>query len=183
MVCLGNEPRSFSHFWDCTQVLHFVDYEGYSVSSKGFLPTVVGIMFIWIKFARCCPFSSLIPKMSMFTLAISCLSTSNFPWFMDLTFQVPRQCCSLQHWALLAPPDTSTAERRFHFWPSLFILSGAISLLFPSNILDTFWPGGLIFWCHMFLPFHTVHGVLEARILEWFAIPSSSGPHSVRALR
>ena len=26
--------------------------------------------------------------MSMFTLAISCLTTSNLPWFMDLTFQV-----------------------------------------------------------------------------------------------
>ena len=28
-------------------------------------------------------FSSLIPKMSVFTLAISCLTTSNLPWFMD----------------------------------------------------------------------------------------------------
>ena len=26
----------------------------------------------------------------------------------------------------------------------------------------------------------TVHGVLNARILKWFAIPFSSGPHSVR---
>ena len=23
MVCLGNEQRSFCHFWDCVQVLHF----------------------------------------------------------------------------------------------------------------------------------------------------------------
>ena len=23
MICLGNEPRSFCHFWDCTQVWHF----------------------------------------------------------------------------------------------------------------------------------------------------------------
>ena len=29
--------------------------------------------------------------MSMFTLAISCLTTSNLSWFMDLTFQVPMQ--------------------------------------------------------------------------------------------
>ena len=29
---------------------------------------------------------------------------------------------------------------------------------------------------------HTVHGVLKARILKWFAIPFSSGPHSVRPL-
>ena len=32
------------------------------------------------------------------------------------------------------------------------------------------------------LLFHTVHGVLRARILKWFAIPFSSGPHSVRLL-
>ena len=33
--------------------------------------------------------------------------------------------------------------------------------------------------CPIFLPFHTIHGVLKARILKWFAIPFSSGPHSV----
>ena len=27
------------------------------------------------------------------------------------------------------------------------------------------------------LPFHTVHGVLKARILKWLAIAFSSGPH------
>ena len=31
-------------------------------------------------------FSSLIPKMLMFTLSISCLTMSNLPWFMDVTF-------------------------------------------------------------------------------------------------
>ena len=30
--------------------------------------------------------------------------------------------------------------------------------------------------------FHTVHGVLKARIPKWFAIPFSSGQHSVRPL-
>ena len=35
-----------------------VDYEGYSISSKGWLPTVVvlDIMVIWIKFACSSPF-------------------------------------------------------------------------------------------------------------------------------
>ena len=47
--------------------------------------------------------------MSTFTLAISCLTTSNLPWFMDLTFQVPMQYCSLQHRTLLLSPVTSTA--------------------------------------------------------------------------
>ena len=33
-----------------------------------------------------------------------------------------------------------------------------------------------------FLPFHTVHGVLKARILKWFAILFSTGPCFVRTL-
>ena len=32
------------------------DCEGYSISSKGFLPTVVDIKVIWIKFSHSCPF-------------------------------------------------------------------------------------------------------------------------------
>ena len=35
---------------------------------------------------------------------------------------------------------------------------------------------------HIFLTFHTVHGLLKARILKWFAIPFSDGPHFVRTL-
>ena len=30
--------------------------------------------------------------------------------------------------------------------------------------------------------FHTVHGVLKARILKWFVIPFSSGPRFVKSL-
>ena len=33
----------------------FVDYEGYSISSKGFLSTVVDVMVLWIKFTHSCP--------------------------------------------------------------------------------------------------------------------------------
>ena len=40
----------------------------------------------------------------------------------------------------------------------------------------------IVFQCHIFLPFHTLHGVLKARILKWFAIPFSSGPRFVRIL-
>ena len=34
----------------------FVDYEGYSISSKGFLPTEVDIMVISVKFTHSSPF-------------------------------------------------------------------------------------------------------------------------------
>ena len=64
----------------------------------------------------------------------------------------------------------------------LFILFGAISPLFSSSILGTYRPGEFIFQGPLFLPFHTVHGVLKARILKWFAIPFSSGPRFFRIL-
>ena len=51
----------------------------------------------------------------MFTLAISCLTTSNMPWFMNLTFQVPMQYCSLQHQTLLLSPEMQTkTTMRYH---------------------------------------------------------------------
>ena len=40
----------------------------------------------------------------------------------------------------------------------------------------------MILFILFILPFHTVHGVLKARILKWFSIPFSSGPHAVSPL-
>ena len=120
--------------------------------------------------------------MLMFTFAISCLTTSNLPWFMDLTFQVPMQYCSLQHWISLLSPVTSTAGYCFCFGsiPSFFLE------LFLHWSLVAYWApndlGSSSFGILSFLPFHTVHGVLKARMLKWLAIPFSSGPHSVRPL-
>ena len=172
MVCLGNELGSFSHFWDCTQVLHFVDYEGYSVSSKGFLPIVGGIMVIWMKFAHSCPFSSLISKMSMFALAISCLTTSNLPWFVDLTFQVPMQSWSLQHQTLLLSPVTSTTGYYFHFGSaSSFFLD-----LFLHSPPIAYWASAYMevqfFNVISFLPFHIFMGFSRQEYWSGFPFPS-----------
>ena len=52
----------------------------------------------------------------------------------------------------------------FLHWLHLFI----ISPLFSSSILGIYRPDVLIFQCHIFLPFHIVHGTLKARILKWF---------------
>ena len=70
----------------------------------------------------------------------------------------------------------------FLLWLHPFILSGIISPLISSSILGTYQPGVFMFQCPIFLPYHTVHLVLRARILKWFAIPFTSGPHSVRPL-
>ena len=76
----------------------------------------------------------------------------------------------IHHWAL------------FLLWLHPFILSGVISPLISSSILGTYRPGEFLSQYPIILAFHTVHGVLKARILKWFAIPFSSGPHSVRPL-
>jgi len=117
--------------------------------------------------------------MSMFTLAISCLTTSNSPWFMDLTFQIPMQHCSLPH-QTFSPPDSFTAGCCLLRWLSLFIPSRAISLLFSSSILGTYRPGEFIFQCQIFLPFHTVHGVLKARMLKEEPVPKKGNAKNVQ---
>ena len=115
--------------------------------------------------------------MSIFTLAISYLTTSNLPWFIGsyavLFFTALGFTSITNHihnWVLLL------------LWLCLFILSGIISPLISSSLLVTYRPGEFIFQCHIFLPFHSVYGVLKARTLKWFAIPFSSGPHFVRTL-
>ena len=122
--------------------------------------------------------------MSMFTLAISCLTTSNFPVLMELKFQVPMQYCSLQHQTLPLSPVTSTTGCCFCFGSisSFFLEFFILSPLISSSILGTYRPGEFLFQCPIFLPFHSVHGVLKATLLKWFSIPFSSGPHFVRTL-
>ena len=73
--------------------------------------------------------------MSMFTLPISCLTTFNLLWLMDLTFPIRMQYYSLQHLRLLSPPDTSTAGRHFCFGSaSSFLLE-----LFLCSSLVVYW--------------------------------------------
>ena len=91
------------------------------------------------------------------------------------------QYYSLQHWTLLSPVDVSTTKSHFYFGPaSSFFLE-----LFLHSSLVAYWTltdlGGSSYGV-IFLPFHIVHGILEARILKWFAISFSSGPHIVRTL-
>ena len=64
----------------------FVDHDGYSISFKGFLPAVVDAMSSELNSPIPVHFSLLIPRMSMFTLAISCLTTSNSRFLYNITF-------------------------------------------------------------------------------------------------
>ena len=78
--------------------------------------------------------------MLMFTLFISCLTTSNLPWFMDLTFQVPMQYCSLLHRILLLSPVTCTTGYCFcfgfisSFFLKLFLRWSPVAYWAPTDL-------------------------------------------------
>ena len=126
-------------------------------------------------------FSLLIPKMSTFTLAIFCLTTSNLPWFIDLTFQVPMQYCSLQHQTLPLLPVTSTTGCCFCF--------GSISSFFLELFLHwspvAYWAptdwGVQLSVSYHFTFSHCSLGS-EGKNTEVVCIPFFGGPHFVRTL-
>ena len=66
----------------------------------------------------------------------------------------------------------------FLLWPDHFILSGAISNcppFFTSLILDTYWPTGLVFQCHIFLPFIGFMGFLQQEYWSGLSFPPPGG--------
>ena len=92
--------------------------------------------------------------MSTFTLPISCLTTSNLPWFMDLTFQVPNAIL------LFTASDLASISSHIHNWALFllwlhpFILPGVISPLISSSILGTYRPEDFLFQYPVFLFTH-----------------------------
>ena len=121
--------------------------------------------------------------MLMFTLAI----ISCFDYFQFALIHGPNTPSSYAI-LLFTVSDLASIISHIHNWVLFllwlhpFILSGVISPLYSSSMLGTYQPGEFLLQCPIFLPFHKVHGVLKARILKWFAIPFSSGPHFVRTL-
>ena len=121
----------------------------------------------------------------MFTLAISFLTTS---MVMDLTFQVPMQYCSLQHWSLLPPPDTSIAECQLCFGPAssffleLFLRSSQVAFWTPTHLV------GLIFQCYSYFVFSYCSwssqgkntGVVCHSLLQWAMFCQNFPPWPVR---
>ena len=122
----------------------------------------------------------MIPRISMFTFCyllfdhfqFALIHGPNIPGFYPgfFTASVASITSHIHNWVL------------FLLWLHPFILSGVISPLISSSILGTYWPGEFIFQCPIFLPFHTIHAVLKARILKLFTIPFSSGQLFVRTL-
>ena len=168
MVCLGNAQRSFCHLWDCIQVLHldsFVDHDGYSISSKGFLPAVVDITH-----------SSSFQFADSYNVDIhSChLLFDHFQIALIHGANIPGSCAILFFTAWDFTSTTSHIHNwvLFLLWLCLFFLSGVMSPLISSSILGSYWPGELIFQCPIFLPFHTVHGFSRQEYWSGLSFPS-----------
>ena len=109
--------------------------------------------------------------MSMFTLAISCLTTSNLPWFMDLTssflcnnaLNSIRPCFYHQSHPQLGAVF-ALAPSLHSFWSYFPLIS--------SSILGTYQPGEFIFQCPIFCLFILFMGF--SRQEYWCGLPFPS---------
>ena len=129
----------------------FVDHDGYSISSKGLLPTVVDIMGIWIHFAHSSTFWF---TDSLNVNVYSCrLLFDHFQFTMIHGPNIPGSYATLFFTASEFTFTTSHIHSwvLFPLWLSLFIASGTISLLLSSNLLGSYQPGKFIFQCHLFV--------------------------------
>ena len=100
---------------------------------------------------------------------------------MDPAFQVPMEYYSYSIKLYFRHQSHPHLGVVFTLTPFLHSFRSYFST-YLSSILGTYQPGEFIFKCPIFLSFHSVHGVLKARILKWFVILFSSGPHFVRTL-
>ena len=145
--------ESFLRLHPRTVLSTLVDYDGYSISSKGFLPIVVDLMVIWGKCAHSSPFS--------FTDAWKIDIHSCHHQFDHFQFALIHGPNILGFYAILlftALDFTSIASHfyswvLFLLWLHLFILFRVISPLFSSSILGIYWPGEFIFQFPMFCLF------------------------------
>ena len=120
---------------------YFVHHDGYSISSEGFLPIVVDIMVIWVKFTHSSPFQ--------FTDSYNINIHSCYLLFDHFQFALIHGPDILGSYAILlfTASDFSSITSHIHNWVLFllwlhpFILSGAISPLISSSILGTYWPG------------------------------------------
>ena len=114
----------------------------------------------------------------MFTLAISCYD--HFQFTLIHGPNIPA-CYAILFFTAL---DFNSITSHIHKW-GCFCFGSIFSLflelfLYSSPVYLQTWGVHLSVSC--LSPFHTVHGVLKARILKWFSIPLSHIPHFVRTL-
>ena len=132
-------------------------------SAKAFLSTVVDTVVIWIK----CLFPSILVHWYL-----KCWCSLLLPLLGHVQFtlihgpKIPGSDA-----VFFTSSDFIFTPRHMHncvsfpFGPSS-VLSGAISVLSPSSILSTFWPGGLISRCHIFFAFSYCSWSFQGKNIE-----------------
>ena len=123
--------------------------------------------------------------MSMFTLAISCLTTSNLPWFLDLHF---RFLCKI----VLTASDLASITSHIHswvlfsLWLHLFILSGVIfhwspvAYLAPTNLESSSF--SVLFFAFSYCSWGSQGKKTEVvchSLLQWTTFCQTSTPWSI----
>ena len=139
------------------------------IYSKGFLPTVLDIMVIWVIH----PFQSILVD---WFLKCRCPLLPSPVWplpiYLDSWTWHSRFLCNIVLYSIglyfyhQTRPQLSVISTLAQLPHSFCSFISNCPLLFPSSILDTFWPGRLIFWCLIILPFLNAHEGMVARILE-----------------
>ena len=162
-----------------------VDYEGYSISSKGFLPTVVDITVIWIKFTHSCPFQFTdFQDVSIH----SCLLLLDHVQFIMIHGPNVLSFYAILFFtasALLSPPDIFATEHRFRFDPAIsFFLELLVIALHSSWVTYWTWLAGG--WCSSSSVISFCLSCCTwgswGKNTRVVCHPSSSGPHFVRTL-
>ena len=117
----------------------FVDYEGYSISSKGFLPTGVDIMVSWVQFN---PFQSILLH---WILKCQCSLLPSPVWPLPIHGPNIQSSYAILFFTAL-DLDSITSHNHnwalFSLWLRLFIVSGVLSPVFSRH---TYWPGSSSF--------------------------------------
>ena len=109
---------SFLRLHPRTAFQTLVEYDGYSISSKEFLPTVVDIIVIRVKFTHSSPFQ--------FTLIHGPNIPGSYVTLLFTASNVTSITSHIYNWVL------------FLFWLCLFTLSEIISPLFSSSLWGTY---------------------------------------------
>ena len=177
------EISSLSHSVVFLYFFALIVEEGFHISSCYSLEPCIQMLI-------CFPF--------LFSFAVS-FSSFLLPWFMDLTFQVPMQYCSLQHQILLLSPLTSTTRCCFcfgtipSFFLKLFLHWSPVSYweLFLHIEVILHW-SPLAYWAPLTwgvplsVSYHFAFSYCswgsQGKNTEVVAIPFSSGPRFVRTL-
>ena len=109
--------------------------------------------------------------MSTFILAIFCFTTSNLPWSMDLTSQVPLQYCSYNIGPCFYHQSHPQLNIVFALAASLHSFWSYFPLI-SSSILGTYWPEEFLFQYPIILPF--ILFTVFSRQEYWSGLPFPS---------